>query len=247
MFVMDVKLLRLTFTPGDIALTSGVVSTMLINAHHHFPAQACNTTKSCAPLQLSHKTPTTQSPLCGVPQGTAALCLKIKVVEVKQHVYRWGEIENFPAWVWFWMEQEIRIGSFSQSHTHTQICACRRYWSLIVNLCFDERAVGYCSKKKSYTTWKHLIVMSHYPWWQVNRSCWHVVVQKPYWEPALAWQDTEFVGNSFISCTFYKGYNNRHTSVNRECVIYSAPFHFCFSRCMWAPIIPGFLHEKQSV
>lgn len=65
---------------------------------HHFPPPACNTTKSCAPLQRSHKTATTQSPpLCGVPQGTAVLSLKIKVVEVKQHVYRWGGNWKFPC------------------------------------------------------------------------------------------------------------------------------------------------------
>lgn len=32
--------------------------------------------------------------------------------------------------------------------------------------------------------------------------------------PVLAWQDTQFVGDSFISCTFLKGHNNKHTSVN---------------------------------
>lgn len=37
-----------------------------------------------------------------VPPGTALVCLKIKGAEVKQHVYRCWEIENFLGWVWFW-------------------------------------------------------------------------------------------------------------------------------------------------
>ena len=75
----------LTFTPSD--LLAPPLSVMVIDASHHFLPEAYNTTKSCAPL-LSHKTATTQSPLRGVPQGSVGLCLKIKVVEVKQHVYR---------------------------------------------------------------------------------------------------------------------------------------------------------------
>lgn len=89
-----------------------------------FPPQAWNTAKSCAPLQPSHKTSTTQSPLCGVPQGTAPVSMKIKAAEVKQLVYRWGEIENFPAWMWFYNG----IGSLSlyiyihmNSHKHTRM------------------------------------------------------------------------------------------------------------------------------
>lgn len=60
--------------------------------------------------QHSYKTENTHSPVTsvhGVPQGTALVCLKIKAAEVKQHVYRCWEIENFLGWVWFWMEEEV--------------------------------------------------------------------------------------------------------------------------------------------
>lgn len=85
---MYVTFMLLMFTPRGRALASSEVTVEVIDVCHTFLPQVCNMAKSCASLKLSHKTPTTQSPLCGVPQGTALVCLKIKVVEVKQHVYR---------------------------------------------------------------------------------------------------------------------------------------------------------------
>lgn len=49
---------------------------------------------------IPFKTENTHHPvtsLHSVPQGTALVCLMIKGAEVKQHVYRCGEIENFLA------------------------------------------------------------------------------------------------------------------------------------------------------
>lgn len=78
---------------------------MMENAWQTFPACALkyeiqNGHEVCSiTFQHSHKTgkhtpPSHLSTHCP-PQGTTLVCLKIKGAEVKQHVYRCWEIENF--------------------------------------------------------------------------------------------------------------------------------------------------------
>lgn len=116
----------------------------------------------------------------------------------------------------------------------------------MVNSCFDERSVGYCSRKKELAYLK----TSHSNVTLPMVTSEQITLARCFAEAVLrtcAGMAGHPTCGGFIHFLhfFLKGYNNKRTSVDSECVIYSAPSTFVLVRACERPSSQAFCMKSR--